>query len=365
MPHELRTPRPGRFPQKAPVMRKVFAVLVCLLVAESTSSAQEWANKMFNVLSHDFGTVARGAKCEFRFQIKNIYQEDAHIEGVRSSCGCMTPQITKSDLKTFETVEVVAEFNTRDFLGQKSHTLTVTFDQPFHAVVELHLTGFIRSDVVFQPGAIDLGTVDVGTEVERKLQVTYAGREDWKIVDAKTADPNFEVEVSQPYRGAGKVSYELLIRLTKTAPVGYIKEQLILVTNDARARELPIEMSGRVISEITISPTSLFMGTVHPGQTVTKKLLVRGKKPFKIIDVKCPDKSFEIATSKEAKSVHVIPIAFTAGDDPGKVARKISILTDQGDNVAQAFTAYALVIKSDVPANADETGAEKNERSGE
>ncbi|MBI3837140.1 MAG: DUF1573 domain-containing protein [Planctomycetia bacterium] len=346
-------------------MRKVLAVLVCLLAAESIGNAQEWANKMFNVTSHDFGTVARGAKAEFRFQIKNIYQEDAHIAGVRSSCGCMTPQITRSDLKTFQTAEIVAELNTRDFLGQKSPTLFVTFDQPFHAVVELHVTGFIRGDVVLQPGAIDLGTVDVGTEIEKKLQVIYAGREDWKIVDAKTADPNFEVEVTELGRGAGKVSYELLIRLTKTAPVGYIKDQLILVTNDARARELPVDMSGRVISEITISPTSLFMGTVHPGQTVTKKLLVRGKKPFKIIDVKCPDKSFEIETSKEAKSVHVIPVVFTAGDDPGKVARKISIMTDQGDNLAQAFTAYALVVKADGSGKANDTPAHKAETSGE
>ena len=84
------------------------------------------------------------------------------------------------------------------------------------------------------------------------------------------------------------------MRLTKDAPVGFVKDQLILVTNDARAQELPVDMQGRVISDITISPSQLFIGVVHPGQKVTKKLVVRGKKPFKILDVKCPDKSFEI-----------------------------------------------------------------------
>ena len=346
-------------------MRKVFALLICLVAVESTCSAQEWANKMFLVTSHDFGTVARGAKAEFHFQFKNLYEEDLHIASVQSSCGCTTPQLSKPDLKTFETAEVVADFNTRDFLGQKSATIKVRIDKPFPAEVQLHVTGFIRSDVVLQPGAIDLGTVDVGTEVEKKLQVTYAGREDWQIIDVKTADPNFEVEVSELARGAGKVSYELLVRFTKTAPVGFVKDQLILVTNDARARELPVDVSGRVISEITISPTSLFMGTLRPGQTVTKKLRVYGKKPFKIIDVKCPDKSFEIETSKEAKSVHVIPVVFTAGDDPGKVARKISIMTDQGDHVAQAFTAYALVVKSDPSSRADAAAAERDTPSGQ
>ena len=101
-----------------------------------------------------------GSKAEFRFQVKNIYEEPAHIQGVRSSCGCTTPQITRTDLKTFETGEIVAEFNTRNFTGHKSATLTVTFDKPFHAEVQLNITGFIRSDVVTQPGAIDFGTVD-------------------------------------------------------------------------------------------------------------------------------------------------------------------------------------------------------------
>jgi hypothetical protein len=346
-------------------MRSIVSALVCLLATASSGNAQDWASKMFASTSHDFGTVARGAKSEFRFQFKNIYEEDLHVYSVRSSCGCTTPQITKSDLKTFQSGEIVADFNTRDFLGQKSATLTVTFDKPFHAEVQLHVMGFIRSDVVLQPGAIDLGTVDLGTEVERKLQVTYSGREDWKIIDVKTADPNFEVEISELGRGGGKVSYELLIRLTKTAPIGYVKDQLILVTNDFRARELPVDMAGRVISEITISPTSLFMGTVRPGQTVTKKLLVRGKKPFRIIDVKCPDKSFEIETSSEAKSVHLIPIVFTAGEDAGKVARKISLLTDQGDNGVQAFTAYALVVKSEATAPTDDTQPTQDDRAGE
>ena len=34
---------------------------------------------------------------------------------------------------------------------------------------------------------------------------------------------------------------------------------------------------------ITVSPTALFMGVVQPGQKVTKQLVVKGKKPFRIL----------------------------------------------------------------------------------
>ncbi|HEX3727848.1 MAG TPA: DUF1573 domain-containing protein [Pirellulales bacterium] len=330
------------------VLALTFGLLVVLASAPS-ASAQDWATKMFNTTSHDFGPVARGSKAQFRFQIKNVYEEDAHIVSVRSSCGCTVPQVTKNDLKTFETSEIIADFNTRDFLGQKTATLTVVFDKPFRADVQLHISGVIRSDVVLQPGAIDLGTIDVGTTVEKKLQVTYAGREDWKILDVKTADPHFEVEISELARGGGKVAYELLIRLTDDAPVGYIKDQLLLVTNDARDRELPVDMQARIVSDITIHPSQLFLGIVHPGQKITKKLVIRGKKPFKILEVQCADKSFLFEMPKEAKSVHLIPVVFTAGADPGRIDQKISILTDQG-SMAQVCTAIGEVVP-DSPGN--------------
>ena len=67
-------------------MRLIFALaLPLLLVINSHVSAQEWAKKMFPVTQHEFGTVARGSKQEYRFELKNIYKEDVHIAGVESS----------------------------------------------------------------------------------------------------------------------------------------------------------------------------------------------------------------------------------------------------------------------------------------
>jgi hypothetical protein len=199
--------------------------------------------------------------------------------------------------------------------------------------------------------------VDLGSAVEKHLQVSHAGNNDWKIVDAKTTEPYFEVELNELSRGGGKVTYDLLVRMTKDAPVGYIKDQLILVTNDPRSREFPVEMTGRINAKITISPEPLFIGTVQPGQTVSKKVVVRGKEPFKILDVKCADEAFQIEPSPESKTVHVIQVVFTAGEDPGRISRKINITTDQGDNATQVFRADVLVVKGDEPAEGESAKA--------
>ncbi len=123
---------------------------------------------------------------------------------MRSSCNCTTPQIVKPDLKTFETGEIVAEFNTRQFIGQKSAIVTVTFDKPAYAEVQLQVSGFIRSDVVLQPGEIDFGNVDLGTSAERRVQITYAGREDWGLTDARSTDPNLRLQLVDMGRGRGQ-----------------------------------------------------------------------------------------------------------------------------------------------------------------
>jgi hypothetical protein len=87
---------------------RTFACGIAVVVAccGSPALAQEWAKKMFPVTSHNFGTVAKGAKTEYRFVFRNVYKEDLHVVGVRTSCGCTSPEVTRHDLKTHETGEV-------------------------------------------------------------------------------------------------------------------------------------------------------------------------------------------------------------------------------------------------------------------
>ena len=305
---------------------------------------QEWARKMFKVHEHDFGTVARGAKAEYRFVFDNLYMEDVHVAGVRTSCGCTTPTVENPLLKTYEKGAILAHFNTPTFQGPRSATLTVTIDKPFYAEVQLHVKGFIRNDVVLEPGSVQIGSIDQGAGADRQVAVNYAGRGDWKILDVKSANPHITAKAVETGRRNGQVSYRLQVHLDKDAPGGYLNDHLMLVTNDANATQIPVEVDGRVMPGITVSPTALFMGVVQPGQKVTKQLVLKGKQPFRVLGIACDDKSFQFDTSKEesAKELHLIPVTFTAGTDAGKVVNTIKIETDQGQMTPE-LAAYAVV----------------------
>ncbi len=323
----------------APVL---FVLSFGSLVA-SPAHAQQWAKKMFNETNHDFGTVARAAKSDFVFELQNIYKETIHISGVRASCGCVTPSIVKPNLETWEKGGIHVKFNTHSFLGRRSATVTVTIDKPYFAEVQLLIKGYIRGDVVFDPGTINFDSIEFGEGATRTVNVNYAGRGDWKIVDIRSANTNLLVEPVETKRFNGRVGYQLKVQLKPEAPVGYFNDQMILVTNDRNSKQIPLSVEGQISSPLTVSPASLSLGIVQPGQTVTKNIVVRAKKPFRITRVNCDDDCFDVALPEETKPLHLIPVKFTAGEAPGQISQRIEIETDLGQGAAGGLLATATI----------------------
>ena len=335
-----------------------FALLVLLSIAVGDVRAQSWAEKMFSVTDHNFGTVARGADTVFKFEVTNPYKQDMILTGVRSSCGCTSPTLETADgkapengqivLKSHEKAYVVARFNTRTHVGQKGATLTVGLGGQYGGEVQLHVSGNIRSDIVFNPGAIEFGEVSEGEAKEQRVTVNYAGRSDWEIVDVTNDNDNFEVELLEANRTAGKVSYDLIVRLKSNLPAGHVKDQLTVVTNDNRAenQRIPLIVSGNVRPEFSVTPAQLVLGEMKPGTHVTKKIVVRGKEAFKIVDVDCGEDCFEFKKdSDEAKKIHFVDVTFRAGEAAGKIQTPIRIVTDR-DNRGATCVASATVVEA-------------------
>jgi Protein of unknown function (DUF1573) len=309
--------------------RKVAIAIALLTLVPAAASAKEWAQKMFVQTSHDFGHVARGAKAEFAFELQNVYEEDVHIADVRTSCGCTSPTITKPTLKTWEKGAIVATLNTRSFVGQRNSTLTVVIDKPYYAEVNLTIAGYIHSDVDFQPGVASLGDIEQGNTAEQEVTVTYRGRGNWQIADVRSANAHLEVELGEAVRQPGTVSYKMLVRLKPDAPAGMVQDQLTLVTNDQRMPTVVLPVEGRVTPPLTVSPSPLMFGTLAPGQTATKQLVITGKQPFKVLSISAEHSGLQFKVAPDVtKKVHLVPVTVTAPESPGEFHYNITIETD-------------------------------------
>jgi hypothetical protein len=329
---------------------RMLLLVAALVPVSSPASAEdetnpEWAAKMFDHLEYDFESLARGSKAEHRFKLKNLYRERIQIAALRSSCGCTEPRVEKDVLESGEETELITEFNTIAFEGSHKATITVIFAEPFHAEVRLHVRGYVRKDVVFTPGRIEFGSVDSDSGAVKSVKIAYAGRPDWKITDVRSANRNFEVELKPLVRAGGRVEYEMMFRLKKGADSGYINDRLFLVTNDQPSQMIPLAIEGRVRSGLTVSPASLHLGVVRPGQSVTKRLVVRGTTPFRIVDIDCEDGAdcFTFESSDTARKVHLIPVTFTAPAQEGRIVENIKIVTEGAPGKLPTVVAQAEV----------------------
>lgn len=311
------------------MLRKVVFAMVVLLISTSTLPAKEWAQKMFRVTSHDFGHLARGAKAEFTFEIQNLYEEEVHIVDVRTSCGCTIPTVTKPTLKTWEKGSIVATLNTRSYVGQRNSTMTVVIDKPFYAEVQLNIAGNIHSDVDFQPGTVAFGDVEQGASGVQEVVVTYRGHTNWQITDVRSANSNLEVELSEALRQAGQISYRMQVRLKPGAPAGTLQDQLTILTNDQKLPNVALVVEGRVVPPLTISPSPLLFGTLLPGQSAVKQLVLTGKQPFKVLSVSSDYDGLQFKTQPElAKKVHLVPVTISAPPASGEFQYTIEVQTD-------------------------------------
>ncbi len=320
------------------------AICVCSgLFLPNCCPGQSWAERIFETKTHDFGSVGRGAKAEFEFKLTNPYIEDVEIASATASCGCTSVEIPKRILKTYETGTILAKFNTHLFLGKRGATITVNFTRPNRASAQLRVDGTIHSDLIVTPSSADMGTVDRGTPAERRISVQYAGGQNLRIVDVKTDNPHLKARIV-PTGGVQRASYELVVQLDDLAPSGYIRDNLLLVTTNSQLREIPVMVEARVVPEINVTPSTLFLGVLKPGERVAKNIVIRGKRPFTIKSIKADRDGVEIGSiaSSEAKPIHVVPITIVAGQEAGALVHRLVIETDLSPESPQ-LSSYAVV----------------------
>ncbi|MCL2347713.1 MAG: DUF1573 domain-containing protein [Planctomycetaceae bacterium] len=307
----------------------------CPTVAAQLAKKQ-WAEDMFELKSYDFGCVSQGAKAEFLFKVRNPYNETVHIRSVSSSCLCTSVSIDRQTLATYESANILAHFNAEKFLGSKSATITVEIDQPYRAVVHLSVRGQSCNDVAFAPGVIDFGSVMPGSppeKTEKKILITYTGgNRQWNITELKNANPNILTELTEVERNQGAVRYLLKAELSPDSPSGYLNDRIFLVTNERSGREIPIMVQGLVRPTLTVSPDSLYLGTVAPGQEVVKKLIVRSGKPFEIKNVTCGNKDYQFDVSTDdhqtptPRTFHLIVVKYQAPERANREEIKRDII---------------------------------------
>ncbi|WP_435006909.1 DUF1573 domain-containing protein [Tundrisphaera lichenicola] len=329
-------------------MRHVLLVAVALLgIGVDHSEGADWTDAVFPVRSHDFGTVARGSKVRHSFKLINSTQQSIHISSWKAKCGCTDVRVGARDVPPGTQTVIEAVIDTTKFTGFKPSGLTLFLDRPTPAQVDLNLTCFIRSDLTLTPGQVDFGVVNRSTGPKVDLMLTYSGAQpDWAVQKMGTISDHIVAELRESGRSAGgQVSYQLTASLKPSAPVGYFKDEITLLTNDPNSPKVPVSVSAVVQSNVIVSPTVINLGNVKPGQTIQRTVLVRSGQPFKLNAIRPgrPELS-ALPPNDQAQPMHSVNLTFKAPATPGPFNSPVEFETDLKDEPPARVMTFATVV---------------------
>jgi hypothetical protein len=335
-------------------MRTLVLAVVVGLGAASASPAQSdnWANKLFTfkggpqALYHDFGNVPFGSMLHHNFSIYNPWAVPIEITEVRVSCGCVTARISKNVLQPRETAYLEANMDTLRFKHPESRTVSihVSVGPQYISTATLQVSANARGDVVLQPGQVSFGVVAGGQTPTRIVDVDYAGILDWRISEIIKNDAPVEVVPEEAYRQPGKVGYHLKVTLKPDAPPGPLTKELLLKTNDPASPLVPVLVEATIQAHLMVTPHTLSLGTVKVGDTVTKKVIVRGIQPFKIMGLDNLGDAFTVdEVSANAQAQQILTVKYQA-KSPGELHEQLKIRTDLPQEAAVTLKVEGTVV---------------------
>ncbi len=312
-------------------MRNAILAVAVVALGAAGAPAQGWAEKMFkDGLTRDFGSVPRGAQLLHRFPITNIYAVRMDITGIVPGCSCVTANASKRVLEPRETAYIDVSMDARRFTGPKTVAIRVTVGPEYTSSAEIKVTANSRADIVFNPGEVNLGTVAAGAAPAQAVDVEYAGALNWTVSEVVVAkDVPVETELTELYRRPGQVGYRLTVKLKPAAAPGDLKQYVYLKTNDPAGSLVPVLVEARVQAAVTVSPERLTLGGVKAGDALTRRVVVRGAKPFRIVGVDGLGEGVTLGAEPAAAAAEVQTVTFKCQfEKPGEVRRELKIKTD-------------------------------------
>jgi hypothetical protein len=318
-------------------------VLAASLLAAGTASAS-WADKMFDELSKDFGSVPRGPMLKHYFRVSNNTKEAVTISDVRVSCGCTSATALKTYLKPGEETFIYATMDTTRFIGPKTVTIFVQFSSPSFEEVRLWVQANGRNDFAVGPDTLEMGQVKRGSTPSAGVTVTFYGMPDTKITDIKAESNYIKTDLKEIKRDGSEVAFQLKASLRSDTPVGKWYSDVWVKTNNPSIPQIRVPLTVEIESALSVSPDLVSVGQVKVNSENERRVVIRGAQPFKVTQIDGADDLLIVKdNTDDAKAVHVLTVKLKPAK-AGEIKRKIKVKTDLKEENEIDFQVTATIM---------------------
>jgi hypothetical protein len=325
-------------------MLRYSVVLLAGLCAVSPAAAATWADRLFDELLKDFGSVPRGPALIHHFRFTNTTSGPVTIGSVRVSCGCVSAQALKTYLNPGEETAILIRMDTTRFSGVKSVTIYVPFTRPTFDEVRLLVQAVGRDDFNLTPDTLAFGQVKKGATPTVSNTITFYHSTPVTISDVRTETNYIQPSLKEISRKANIITYQLTAQLRSDAPVGKWYSDIWLKTNNPSLPQIRVPVTVEVESALSVSPEVVVLGDIKLKTEQERRIIVRGIKPFTITSIDGKDDQVDIQEStNEEKKVHVLAVKFK-GATVGELRRTVRLHTSLKEDNEIEFRVNATVI---------------------
>jgi hypothetical protein len=264
-------------PHLRPCARRAGLVGVVLL-ALNAFGAHSHAQLQFSELTADAGEVRSGPVLSHRFAFVNSGAEPAEIIDLRTTCGCLTPQVPKRLYAPGEAGSLVLEVNTlTQPPGPHAWRVQVLYHSGTHEQeIPLQLNAQLITEVTVQPSAL---TISAEHAVSHELVLTDLRPKPLTVTAAKTTSPRLSAQMEEPSQDAqGHAVRRIHLAVGEDYPPGRYEEAMFLYTDDLAYRELkvPVTIVKRPKQAVSALPAQVDLAAA-PGQPIPSRIvLIRG-----------------------------------------------------------------------------------------
>jgi hypothetical protein len=241
----------------------------------------------------DFGTVPKGQKIDWAFEIKNTGTADLEILAAKPACGCTVADFDKV-IKPGQTGKVAAHVDTTAFAGPISKAVTletndasaptaqVTITAIVKPYVEAYPAGYVRFNML--QGDTEKQTVTLYSEDEEPFEIVkIEAPQDWIKVDVRKAEGT---DIVPKLGRAGQAQYKVDVTIGgPEARLGPLAEKVHIVTNSKFQPEYWLSIAGVVRPAFRVEPTGVNFGEIAPTDTAATRTVM-----FRSNDLKAPER---------------------------------------------------------------------------
>lgn len=307
-------------------MYKYFVALALGALLCAPVGAAPGLAALFDAQSHDFGNVPIGPQLQTTFTLKNTTDQNIRIVSARVSCGCVTPTVTPGTVAPGQSTTVHASMDTRRFIGAKTVTIFVLFDQPQLQEVSLVVSAFGRNDVTFSPDTLAFGQMKRGESRSVGTTITFYGNT--KITQAACDSGYVKLTLDGGQQSTNGTSYSLKATMRPDIPVGKWFTDVWVSTSQSGNNKIRIPLTVDVEPALQVLPGAVTFDSAKVGAEEKKQVVIKGSSPFRILEVTGGDGVFAAeAKNTEAKPVHIITVTFHPSKE-GDFVKNLKIVTD-------------------------------------